>query len=65
MIVTIHGETAGSASFVNWISSKALLQQPDELLQTTATSDSRIPMKYSSSYFLHASIDHEPKKSAI
>jgi hypothetical protein len=65
VIVTIHGKTAGSASFVNWMSSKALLHQPDELLQTTATSDSRIPMKYSSSYFLHAPIDHEPKKFAI
>ncbi|HCZ03940.1 MAG TPA: hypothetical protein DHV39_11065 [Verrucomicrobiales bacterium] len=65
MIVTIHGKTAGSASFVNWMSFKALLRQPDGVLQTTAGCHSSIPQNYSGFSFLRDPIDHEHEKFDI
>tara|TARA_E500000081_G_scaffold155442_1_gene196448 strand:- start:8475 stop:8672 length:198 start_codon:yes stop_codon:yes gene_type:complete len=65
VIVTIHGKTAGSASFVNWMSFKALLRQPDEVLQTTAGCHSSIPQNYSGFSFLRDPIDHEHEKFDI
>ncbi|HAQ98587.1 MAG TPA: hypothetical protein DCR61_04460 [Verrucomicrobiales bacterium] len=49
----------------NWMSFKALLRQPDEVLQTTAGCHSSIPQNYSGFSFLRDPIDHEHEKFDI